>query len=60
MTAIVDLSRERIRRLAIANGCRPIWSEYYGVWCCTCEGGTHYGDQQSSIMSLKSAGRQRP
>jgi hypothetical protein len=54
---VISLNSERVKRLAIANGCRPVWSEHYYAWCCTCEDGTHCGDQQSSILSEKSASR---
>jgi hypothetical protein len=52
---VISLANERIRRLAVANGCKPLWSAHYNAWCCTC--GVHYGDSQCSIIDMKSAAR---
>jgi hypothetical protein len=56
-TGIYDLTRERIRRIAISNGCKPQWYEYYSSYVCTCEHGTHYCDSQCSAITLESAKR---
>jgi len=57
---VSSMEQARIRRLAKDNGCVPIWGEAYGAWCCGCKDGLHFGDQQCSIISMKSAERSRP
>lgn len=44
-----------LRLVATLNGCSPIWSDEYKTWCCGCEEGTHFSDQQCSIITHKSA-----
>lgn len=51
---------EQIRVLAASNGCRPVWSEGMESYYCGCEDELHFGDQQSSLITLRSAARQRP
>lgn len=45
--------------LAINNGCSPIYSVYYGLFCCGCNDVLHACDQQCSVIDNESARRRR-
>ena len=54
----IDL-HERIRKTAIAHGCKPFWHDGLlgWAWHCGCADETHFMDQQCSAISTTSARR---
>lgn len=44
---------------AETNGCKPFWHDGIFGWAyhCGCQDGTHYCDQQCSMISVESAKR---
>lgn len=50
-----------LRDIAAKNGCKPVWWDGILGWAyhCTCEDELHFGDQQCSVITSKSARRVR-
>lgn len=61
MNKILELGKklEKIKRIAIKNGCTPKWDNINNWYYCDCDDETHYSDQQCSLISTESAARKR-
>jgi hypothetical protein len=52
-------NRDALRKIAIENGCDPVWSVTWREWRCACVDELHFGDRECSIISAESAQRKR-
>jgi hypothetical protein len=55
------MTPEKIRALAVENGCQPFWYDgmFGWAWHCGCDDNLHCCDQQCSVIDARSAKRNR-
>jgi hypothetical protein len=55
------LDHDKIFELAVANGCKPFWWDgiFGHAWHCGCDDDIHFCDSQCSMVTEKSAQKNR-